>query len=159
MGRLPKRYIFADYESLRKVKFSKLQKVCNKVFILVDSTEETIPFYIVMQAQKLGKRVKWISVDNESDDFKLHLSFLIGALHEKANINIEFAILSDDEDYDGLVNFINDAGRNCIRIKTKKKKKKDSEDILPEEILKDEYFNEPENDDLSEAIGNLKTET
>ncbi len=157
---LTKRYIFADYESLKKVKFSKLQKVCYKVFILIDSKEENIPFHIVLQAQKLGKRVKWISIEGGSHSFPLHLSFLIGALHQKVGREVEFAILSDDEGFDPLIDFVNDAGRNCIRVKTKKSKKTkiEIEDQIPSDILNDDYFKEvEEEDDLSEAIKNLNS--
>ncbi len=161
MAHLPRRYIFTDYESLKKVKISKLQKVCNKVYILIGKEVEQIPFQIVLHAQKLGKRVKWVSVENNSEsDFRLHLSFLMGALHQKLGVETEFAVLSDDEYFDPLIDFINDAGRNCIRVKTKKKKKNKIvvDNVLPKEILEDEYFNEEEDDDLTEAIENLNAE-
>lgn len=134
MGHLPKRYVFVDYECLKKIKVSKLGKVCNKVFIFISSTEENIPASLVMQAQHLGKRIKWISTDlSEGNGFMLHISFLIGALHQKENKSIEFAILSDDADYDALVSFINDAGRNCLRVKT-------GSNILEDEMSDEELF-------------------
>ncbi len=165
MNQLPKRYIFVDYNSLKRVKFSKLEKVCNKVFILIHHSEENIPFDLVLQAQRLGKRVKWIST--EADDingFNFHISFLMGAIHQKVDDSIEFAILSDDKSFDILVDFINDSGRNCLRIKTKKKKQKleeENSNILEEEILEDTFLEDENNDDdddsLPEPIRNFKT--
>ncbi len=158
MSHLLKRYIFADYESLKKVKFSKLQKVCNKVFVLIDNRVEEIPFKIVLQAQKLGKRVKWISIENEKDNnFDFHISFLIGALHQKMRSEIDFAILSDNSDFDPLVDFINEAGRNCIRVKTKKKKKEASSNGSAIDKIDEEYFNDEE-EDLSETISKVNSE-
>lgn len=157
MGQLPKRYVFIDYNSLKKIKFSKLEKVCNKVFIFINSQEENIPASLVIQAQKLGKRVKWISSElSESNGFMLHISFLIGALHQKENKSIEFAILSDDSDYDTLVNFINDAGRNCLRVKTSDKDASDimSDDELLEDILLEDSFEDEDEEEAEEIKDN-----
>jgi hypothetical protein len=38
-------------------------------------------------------------------------------LHEKVPTEIQFAVLSDDSSLDPLVRFINEAGRNCLRVK------------------------------------------
>ena len=136
MSQLPKRYIFVDYDSLKKIKLSTLEKVCNKVFIFISHKEESIPSSIVMQAQYLGKRIQWIATDmSESNGFMLHISFLMGALHQKEKKSIEFAILSDDTDFDTLVDFINDAGRNCLRVKIDKVAEEE------EELDDDELFN------------------
>lgn len=142
MSRLPKRYIFVDYDSLKKVKLSTLEKVCNKVFIFISHKEESIPSHIVMQAQNLGKRIKWIATDiSESNGFMLHISFLMGALHQKEKKSIEFAILSDDTDFDTLVDFINDAGRNCLRVKVDKEDDGlDDEELFDGVLVEDSYF-------------------
>jgi len=54
------RYVFIDFDNLKKVKFKKLEKVCDKLFILIDVNEKSIPFSLVMNIQRLGKGVKWI---------------------------------------------------------------------------------------------------
>lgn len=147
MGQLPKRYIFVDYDSLKKIKLSTLEKVCNKVFIFISHKEESIPSNIVMQAQYLGKRIKWIATDiSESNGFMLHISFLMGALHQKEKKSIEFAILSDDTDFDTLVDFINDAGRNCLRVKIEKEEEEyyEDEEELRGVLVEDSFFEDEE---------------
>lgn len=157
MSQLPKRYIFVDYESLKNINFSKLEKICNKVFIFISDKEETIPSNIVMQAQHLGKRIKWISSElSEGNGFMLHISFLMGALHQKINKTIEFAILSDDTDFDSLVNFINDAGRNCLRVKTisneEDEEEMDEEELLEDVLIEDSFSDDEEMEDGQRLI-------
>lgn len=115
-----RRYIFVDYESLKKVKFKKLEKVCDKLFVFIDSSEENIPFVLVRQMQRMGSSVKWVIVDklNQAGS-SFHISFLMGKLHEKVNYDIEFAVLSNAHEFDHLINFINSEGRSCVRVKRK----------------------------------------
>lgn len=113
-----RRYVFIDYENLKKIKFKKLEKVCDKVFICISSEEDMIPFMLVQQIQKLGKNVKWITVDTATEsDVNYHICFLMGKLHEKIGKDIEFAVLSNDAGFDPLVQFINNDGRSCLRVK------------------------------------------
>ena len=115
-----RRYIFIDFENLKKIKFKKLEKVCDKVFVFVDAAEQNVPLILVRQMQKMGNSVKWVAVAHLNDKgANYHISFLMGKLHEKVNFDIEFAVLSNDEDFDPLVNFINSEGRSCVRVKRK----------------------------------------
>lgn len=119
-----RRYVFIDFENLQKVKFKKLEKVCDRVFILIDAAEKSIPFSLVRQIQKLGKAVKWIPIKNPDDgDLNYHLSFVLGKLHQKTDKAVEFAILSNNRSFDPLVNFINESGRTCLRVKNRKPQK------------------------------------
>lgn len=59
-----RRYIFVDFESLKKIKFKKLEKVCDKVFIFIDSKENSLPLELVRQMQRMGRSVKWVVVEN-----------------------------------------------------------------------------------------------
>jgi hypothetical protein len=118
-----RRYIFVDYESLKKIKFRKLEKVCDRVFVFIDSKEENIPFSLVRQMQRMGGAVKWVTVDNLGNaSANYHITFLMGKLHEKVNYDIEFAVLSNDIEFDHLINFINSEGRSCVRVKRKDSK-------------------------------------
>lgn len=115
------RYVFIDFENLRKVKFKKLEKVCSRIFILVDAEEKSIPFSFVRRFQKLGKTVKWIGVDKPlENNLNFHICYLMGTLHQKVSKSIEFAVLSNDQAFDPLVKFINKSGRNCLRVKSRK---------------------------------------
>lgn len=120
MNTQSRRYIFIDFKDLSDVKFKKLEKICTKVFIFYGAEEEFIPLRVVRQMQKMGKTIKWIPVANAEEGIYFHLSFLMGKLHEKVSGDIEFAILSNDESYDPLVDFINLSGRSCLRVKISK---------------------------------------
>ncbi len=118
-----RRYIFVDYESLKRIKFRKLEKVCDKVFVFIDSNENYIPFSLVRQMQRMGNALKWVTVDHlNQSGASYHITFLMGKLHEKVNYDIEFAILSNDSTYDNLISFINSEGRSCVRVKRKEGK-------------------------------------
>ncbi|MEM1319108.1 MAG: PIN domain-containing protein [Bacteroidota bacterium] len=128
-----RRYIFIDYENLKQVKFKKLEKVCDRVFILINAEEQFIPFSLVQQMQRLGRGIKWIPIYGpNATDFNYHISFLMGKLHQKVSKDIEFAILSNDSEFDSLINFINAEGRSCLRVKRKRSRK---EKQIPEQLI------------------------
>ena len=129
-----RRYIFIEYEDLKKVKFKKLEKVCDKVFIMINSEEKYIPFTLVSQMQKLGKGIKWIPIFDAVRDYNYHICFLMGKLHSKVSKEIEFAILSNNSTFDPLVNYINSEGRSCLRVKRKptRQEKNESRTIVSE---------------------------
>ncbi len=115
------RYVFISYEDLKEIKFKKLEKICDKIFILINEGINNLPFSLVQKIQKLGKNAKWIQISNKEDALALSMSFLMGQMHEKINKDIEFAILSNDKQYDNIVYYLNSVGRDCIRVKNKKK--------------------------------------
>ena len=113
-----RRYVFTTLDDLLSVRFKRLQKVCDRLFVFLGDDIREIPVELVVEAQRMGKNLKWILLPpapNRAQQFPI--SFLMGSLHKKVNEDIEFAILSNDEDYDTLVTFINHSGRNCLRIK------------------------------------------
>jgi hypothetical protein len=115
------RYVFISYEDLKEIKFKKLEKICDKIFILINEGINDLPFSLVQKIQKLGKNAKWIQISNMEDALGLSMAFLMGQMHEKINNDIEFAILSNDKQYDSIVSYLNSVGRDCIRVKNKKK--------------------------------------
>lgn len=113
-----RRYVFLDFETLKGIKFKKLEKVCDKIFVFVGNENESIPLTLVREMQKMGSAIKWIEASSASaSDLNFQICFLMGKLHEKISNDIEFAILSNDSAFDPLVTFINSTGRNCLRIR------------------------------------------
>lgn len=49
-----------------------------------------------------------------------HIAFIMGKLHQKVSLDAEFAVMSNDLEFDPLVSFINASGRSCLRVKSKK---------------------------------------
>ena len=118
MNAQTRRYIFIDFDTLIKIKFKKLEKVCDKVFVFISAETLHIPFGLVKEMQKMGSAVKWVEVDSQKvSDLNYHICFLMGKLHEKIHGDVEFAILSDDISFDPIVSFINSTGRSCMRVK------------------------------------------
>ncbi len=151
MNKQNRRFIFIDFANLKKVKFKKLEKVCDKIFVFISSNEQFISFELVQQMQRLGKDVKWVVIDTPVDEsMNYHICFLLGRLHQKVDKDIEFAILSNDKSFDTLINFINDSARSCIRVKRNK-----TEDTLlnhETEILESRAFGEQfDPDDLEDT--------
>ncbi|MFK7775470.1 MAG: PIN domain-containing protein [Saprospiraceae bacterium] len=120
-----KRYIFTDFDNIQKVKFKKLERVCDKIFILINTSDKFIPFSLVRNLQKLGKAVKWIPVEkNKNLTLNYHICYLMGKMHSKINLSTEFAILSDEDSFKSIINYINKNDRKCRRVKTGAPKKK-----------------------------------
>ena len=118
MSNDPKRYIFIDFESLKKIKVKKLQSACNKFFILINEANKSVPLSLVTKMQKLGKGVKWVPVNSETSySLNLHIVFLLGKLHQKSDPSIEFVVISNDTEIDPIIAFINKHGRFCMRVR------------------------------------------
>jgi hypothetical protein len=114
---MTRRYIFATYNDIVGIKADLLDKVCERLYILINEDVESIPFHLVKSFQKLKKGLRWVTIQSDDlEEKKLALSFLLGKLHEKKAKDIEFAILSDESEFDGLISFINKARRNCLRV-------------------------------------------
>ena len=111
------RFIFIGFEDLKNIKFDKLEQVCDKVFVFVNRAEKAIPFVLVQQLQKLGENVQWIPITGDTTKSFFHfLSFHLGQVHEQVEEEVEFAIISEDASLDGLISFLNEKGRNAVRV-------------------------------------------
>jgi len=117
------RIIFIHVNDLQKIRFNKLEQVCDKVYVFVDKHEKSIPLYLVQQLQHLGESVKWVAVNGSSETVMAnYISFYMGRLHDQLDKDIEFAIISENTQLDNLIQFINDKGRGCIRVTRNKEK-------------------------------------
>jgi len=124
------RIIFISIIDLQKIKFDKLEQVCDKVYVFVDKDEKSIPFYLVKQLQHLGENVRWVGVDGKTPEaVASHISFYLGRLDEQIQKDIEFAIISEDTKLDNLIQYINEEGRSCIRVTRSKQKTTSTGDL------------------------------
>ena len=113
------RYVFTDYKNIRSIKLKKLEKVCQKLFILIDSSEEFIPLSLVRDIQRFGSAAKWITINDSDHSLDYHIIYLMGKMHSKIPKDIEFAILSENENLSSIIRYINQDKRSCIRIRFK----------------------------------------
>jgi len=111
------RFIFIGFDDLKKIKFDKLEQVCDKVFVFVDKEEKAIPFVLVQQLQKLGESVQWVPISGDTSKTTCHfLSFHLGVAHYQIDEDIEFAIISEDPALDSIIEYINELGRSAVRV-------------------------------------------
>ncbi|MEZ4963082.1 MAG: PIN domain-containing protein [Saprospiraceae bacterium] len=140
-----RRYIFIDFENLLQVKFKKLEKVATRIFVFVNAQEESVPLQLARQMQPFGKNLRWIVVSNSSNSkLNYHIAFIMGKLHQKLDMGVEFAVVSHDMDFDPLISFINQTGRSCLRVK----RKKDEGSIYQPELGGQEDFSGVEDNSL-----------
>lgn len=110
------RYVFIELEDLKTIRFEKLEQIASNVYIFVDIDETNIPFKLVAKLQTMGESLQWVPVENAKSKSQ-HIAFVLGQMNELLDEKIEFAIISDNDSHDPLINFINGLGRSCIRVK------------------------------------------
>ncbi|TAK44871.1 MAG: hypothetical protein EPO28_04320 [Saprospiraceae bacterium] len=151
MNTQSRRYLFIDFENLQQVKFKKLEKVASKIFVFVDASIGQVPLWQVQQIQRFGKNLKWVVVENlGAGNLNYHIAFVMGKFHQKLELDVEFAIISHDSDFDPLVSFINASHRKCQRVK---RQKEDSSSADEEDV--DMTLDEEEKEEHAGAIPGL----
>lgn len=121
------RYTFIDYENLKKIKLRSLEKLSDRLYILVNSEHRSIPLKLVRKIQRLKCDVRWIIANaGGADHVNFHIAFLMGKLHSKVNKKIAFVVISNENNIDGMINCVTDAGRTCTRVKRTVQKKGNS---------------------------------
>lgn len=124
------RIIFIGFEDLKKIKFDKLEQVCDKVFVFVNREEKAIPFVLVQQLQKLGESVQWIPVTGSNENNSCHfLSLHLGIAHEQMDEEVEFALISEDSGFDGIIMHLNELGRSAVRVTGSKERNEHTSDF------------------------------
>ena len=130
-----RRYVFIDYANLQEVKYKKLEKVATRLFVFVEARQDMVPLSLVRQTQRAGKNLRWIVVNNShSGRLNYHIAFIMGKLHQKLEGDVEFAVVSDDVDFDPLISFINANGRSCIRVKRRGEERHYAKNDVPVDI-------------------------
>jgi len=124
------RFIFIGFEDLKKIKFDKLEQVCDKVFVFINKDEKAIPFSLVQRLQKLGDSVQWVPVIGETDEATCQfLNFHLGLMHEQLEEDIEFAVVSEDASFDNIIGHLNELGRNAVRVTGNKEQSEHTSDL------------------------------
>jgi len=134
MKKSTRRYLFLDFEDLKDIKFRKIEKVCDRIFVFIRKEEKQIPVGLVQKMQRFGRNAKWVVIEGLDimQNMNYHISFLMGKLHERIDTEIEFAVLSNDENFDPLISYINaKGGRSCLRVKGKKRERIVEETPVP----------------------------
>ena len=113
-----RRFVFVHYDDLLTIRFRKLEKVTDKLYVFLPDSVEQVPMWLVREMQAMGRDLEWVGLDDSSrEEARTLMSFRIGSLHEKVDLGVEFAVLSDDDHLDALIEHVNASGRACVRVK------------------------------------------
>lgn len=122
MKKSTRRYLFLEFEDLKNIKFRKLEKVCDRLFVFIRKEEKHLPVELVQKMQRFGRNAKWVVIEglDITQNMSHHITFFMGKLHERVDTEIEFAVLSNESEFDPLINYVNvKGGRSCLRVKGK----------------------------------------
>jgi hypothetical protein len=130
---MPERILFIDLENVQKVDLSCMPAGA-RVMIFYGITQKKLPEELVVQAQPLGPRLKWVKISGQGPNaLDFHIAFYLGQ-ELASSPNSECAILSRDTGFDPLIRHLQAIGRTCRRVNSLK-------GVFPaEEIVEVDHF-------------------
>ena len=116
---MTERVLFVDLENVQKVDLS-LVPIDARVMIFYGVTQKKLPEELVVQAQPLGPRLKWVKISGQGPNaLDFHIAFYLG--QELTNCpTSKCAILSRDTGFDPLTRHLQALGRTCRRVNSLK---------------------------------------
>lgn len=112
---MPERVLFVDLENVQKVDLSCVPANA-RILIFYGITQKKLPEELVVQAQPLGSRLKWVKISGQGPNaLDFHIAFYLGQ-ELASNPNAECAILSRDKGFDPLTRHLQALGRTCHRV-------------------------------------------
>ncbi len=112
---MTQRVLFVDLENVQKIDVS-LVPVDVRVMVFYGITQKKLPEELVVQAQPLGSRLKWIKISGHgSNALDFHIAFYLGQTLTDTPTS-ECAILSRDTGFDPLIRHLQMLGRTCRRV-------------------------------------------
>src|SRR5882672_3654164 len=116
---MSERVLFVDLENVQKIELS-LVPVDARVMVFYGITQKRLPEEVVVQAQPLGARLKWIKISGQGPNaLDFHIAYYLG--QEFADRpSSECAILSRDTGFDPLIRHLQALGRTCRRVSSLK---------------------------------------
>jgi hypothetical protein len=116
---MTERVLFVDLENVQKIDLS-LVPADARVMIFYGITQKKLPEDLVVQAQPLGARLKWIKISGQGPNaLDFHIAFYLGQ-ELASSPSSECAILSRDTGFDPLIRHLQALGRTCCRVSTLK---------------------------------------
>src|SRR4051812_1995224 len=95
-------FLLVDFENVRDLALSQLPDGW-RVRIFIGRSQNSVPFALASEAQRLGDRLEWIKIAGDGrNNLDFHLAYYLGTLtHEHPFA--AFVILSRDHGYDALI--------------------------------------------------------
>lgn len=112
---MSERVLFVDLENVQSVDLTRLPSDA-QVLIFYGVTQKRLPEHLVVNAQPLGSRLRWIkSAGQGRNALDFHLAFYLGEQF-KGNPDSECVILTRDTGFDPLIRHVRALGRACRRV-------------------------------------------
>jgi len=113
------RALFVDLENVQKFDLSLVPDDA-RVFIFYGITQKKLPEELVVHAQPLGPRLKWIKIAGQGPNaLDFHIAFYVGQ-EIASNPASQCIILSRDTGFDPLMRHIQSLGGSCHRVSSLK---------------------------------------
>lgn len=117
-GTAPTLVVFIDYENVQKVdlgRWSENPRVAVRVYLGRNQRSMSADF--VRQAQSLGSRLEYVSMEGEGKNhLDFHIAFDLGHFHAMMPQGTEFAVVSNDRGFDGMLRSLRKLGRTVKRL-------------------------------------------
>src|SRR3981081_4452060 len=113
------RVLFVDLENVQKINLAGVPADA-RVMIFYGVTQKKIPEELVVQAQPLGARLKWIKIAGQGPNaLDFHIAFYLGQ-ELAVSPTSDCAILSRDTGFDPLVRHLQAGRHACRRVSSLK---------------------------------------
>ncbi len=111
--------LFVDLENVQKVDLKHVPADA-RVMIFYGITQKKLPEELVVQAQPLGSRLKWIKISGQGPNaLDFHIAYYLGQ-ELAGSPKSACAILSRDTGFDPLIRHLQALGHDCERISSLK---------------------------------------
>lgn len=134
------KYAFIDYENLNSLDGLALQEY-DRLFLFVGASNNQTEIRLT---EKFSDEINITLIKIKSvakNNVDSHIAYYLGKLDEQADKNIEFYILSNDQGYDGICDFIQHKkqGRVCQRKGVQLEKQPIAQTNNTEEVVFQKY--------------------
>ena len=111
------RVLFVDFENVQKINLARVPTDA-RVMIFYGATQKKIPEELVLQAQPLGDRLKWIKISGTGPNaLDFHIAFYLGKELATNGASV-CTVLSSDTGFDPLVRHLQAGGHACRRVRS-----------------------------------------
>jgi hypothetical protein len=111
--------VLVDLENVQKIELSQVPADV-RVMIFYGVTQKKLPEELVVQAQPLGVRLKWVKISGQGPNaLDFHIAYYLGQ-ELASNPAVECTILSRDTGFDPLVRHLQTLAHNCRRVSSLK---------------------------------------
>lgn len=113
-------YVLVDFENVQPESLEALATGAFrvKVFVGAQQAKGRVSFEFSESMQKLGAHAEYVRIARSGPNaVDMHIAYFVGRLFEKES-HASIYIISRDTDFDPLVEFLQDRGQSCRRVRS-----------------------------------------